>query len=206
MSIEWFSRFGDIPGVTYTTPVDIDRSKLKNASARPEVFAYGDSQKSLHWPMKGGSTSASPAATRLQDVDLSTKGTALVLRYLNETLELPGQPQDYHFVIQSVLDALWSRRRREPAVLETAERVAWLDVELIRARPDTITNEYVGVHDRQPRFFQVYAFARLIKLYEREGALREALEVAELAARFEQQEAKREELAARLAGAVEEAG
>lgn len=205
MSIEWFIRFGDIPGVTYTTPVGINRSKLKNASARPEVFAYGDNQQTLHWPMKGGSTSASPAATRLQDVDLSTKPTASVLRYLDETLELPGQPQDYHFVIQSVLEALWSRRQREPAVLETTERVAWLDMDLIRARPDTITNEYVAAHDGQPRFFQVNAFARLIKLYEREGALWEALEVAELAARFEQHEAKREELAGRLAALAAEA-
>jgi hypothetical protein len=44
-------------------------------------------------------------------------------------------------------------------------------------------------------------------LYEREGALREALEVAELAVRYEQQQAKRDELVGRVTALdTEEAG
>ncbi len=198
MSIEWFSRFGDIPGIAYESPVGINRAKLKGASERPEVVAYGEGRKSLSWRTKDGSTSASPAHDRAFS-GASDQSTAALARHLYETLELPGQVSDYHFAIQFFVDELWKRRRDDPSVLTLMERVAWLDVDLVRARPDAITNE----HDGTPRFYRVTSFDRLITLYEREGALHEALEVAEIAARFEQQEAKRDELAAgiaRLAG------
>jgi hypothetical protein len=204
VSTEWFSRFGDIPRIGYVTPSGITRAKLKRASARPEIVSYGGGERSLSWRTREGSSSASPVRERSFDADVSGKSTAVVLRDLYETLELPGQVGDYHFAIQFVLEELWKRRRAEPAVMDEVERLAWMDVNLIRVRPDTITNEYVAGRPDQPRFYGVAAFGRLITLYEREGALREALEVAEFAAHFEQHEAKRDALVERLTALVEE--
>jgi hypothetical protein len=126
-----------------------------------------------------------------------------VLRHLSETLELPGEPADYHFAIQHVLGVLWDRRRTEPEVLAIVERLAWTDLDLAQARPDAVSIDMDG----HRKFVAVSAFKVLITLYEREGALREALEVADLALRYDQQQAKREELGGRLAAMeAEEAG
>jgi len=118
----------------------------------------------------------------------------LILRMM-EGLELPGISSDYHFVIQGCVEALWGRRRDEPEVFETVETLCWLDIRLIEARPDTITNEF----GEKPSFYRVSAFGRLVELYEREGFLREALEVARRAAVFDQGQAHIERLEARIA-------
>lgn len=201
MSIEWFGRFGDIPGISYATPAGINRSKLKGASERPEVVAYEEGQEALLWRSSDGSTSSSPAKNRVFDSDMSAKSPAALVRHLYETLELPGQASDYHFAIQSVVDELWKRRRQDPGVFTLVERLAWLDVDLVRVRPDTVANE----HGDTPRFYRVTSFDRLITLYEREGAVQEALEVAEIAARFDQQQPKRDELVERLTAVAQEA-
>jgi hypothetical protein len=202
---EWFQRFGDIPGVSYSTPASIDRRRLPGANARPQVHTF-DGERHLSWPGGEGSgvvsTSASPAHQR-GGTDLAGISTAAALQHLGETLELPGEPTDYHFAIQSVLQALWKRRRTEPTVLMTVEQLAWLDLSLAQARPDAVSTDIHG----ERRFFAVLAFQYLITLYERDGALREALEVAELAVRYEQQQAKRDELVGRVTALdLEEAG
>lgn len=182
--LKWFPRFGDIPGVTYTTPPGIDRHRLHGADARPEVVRYAADGEGLSWPRQEGSTSASPAHERAFGSDLSQLSTTAVISHLSETLELPGEATDYHFAIQGVLEALWRRRRTEPAVLTHVEHLAWLDIDLIRARPI---------------YYRILAFQYLITLYEREGAWRDALDVAELSVHFGQQQPKRDELADRVA-------
>ncbi len=120
---------------------------------------------------------------------------AELLEHCYEALELPGVPSDYHFIIQGCAGALWSRRRREPQALEDVERLCWLDIQLIEARPETIVYQ----HEDDPSFYRVLTFAILIDLYEREGCLREALEVAETAARHGQGPEARDRLAQRIA-------
>jgi hypothetical protein len=203
---EWFRRFGDIPGVSYETPAGIDRGRLPQANARPTIETY-DGERYMYWPGEEGSdtisTSSSPAHGRAFGPDLAGLPTAAVLGHLSETLELPGEPADYHFAIQHVLDVLWKRRRTEPGVLTTVERLAWLDLGLAEARPDAVSFDMDG----HRKFAAIQAFQVLITLYEREGALREALEVAGLALRYDQQQAKRDELVARVAALdAEEAG
>ncbi len=56
-----------------------------------------------------------------------------------------------------------------------------------------------GRKGRPRTYFGVSAFHRLIDLYEEEGFLREALEVARVGQKFEQCQGKVEELEARLA-------
>jgi hypothetical protein len=63
---EWFRRFGDIPGVFYTSPEQIDRSFLADGGDVPEVHTFGfdgQLQETLWWPAGDGSRggSASPA-------------------------------------------------------------------------------------------------------------------------------------------------
>lgn len=195
VSIHWFRRFAEIPGVAYEAP-GFDRRRLKGHNAVPEVHTIDRDQdvpgprQTLWW----GSGSASPAHDRAF-VDWNAMPTAKVLRKVAEALEVPGQPTDYHFAIQGAATALWSRRRAEPEVLDEVERLCWLDIRLIQARPDAISDEYRP----EGGFHSVTAFKTLITLYEREGALREALEVATLAERFDQLGEKAEELRERLA-------
>jgi hypothetical protein len=209
--VRWFRRFGDIPGVTYETPSGLDPKKLPGYGVVPKIsvaeFEYvvadeahiaaaesyhGKSRPTLWWPEDGGGTSASPAKNRMAGHS-TTVSTREILVNCLEALELPGEPVDYHFLIQHCADALWSQRRKEPDFLDDVEKLCWLDIQLIQARPDTVRIE----GSDEPRFYHVSAFLILIDVYQREGFLREALDVAELAARYGQLDA-RDRLAKRI--------
>lgn len=195
--IDWFRRFADIPGVTYQTPSGVDRRMLPGHDAVPEVHVHefeGKRSESLWWPEKDGGGSASPARGRAF-ANLREAPTAELLKYCFEGLELPGQPSDYHFLIQGCASELWRRRRREPEVLDDVERLCQLDIQLIEARPDAVRDEFSD----EPNFYHVMSFSILIELYEREGFLREALGVAEQAARYGQGLEARDRLAERVA-------
>jgi hypothetical protein len=118
-----------------------------------------------------------------------------VLRRVYETLELPGEPSDYHFALMGAYEAVWACRREAAGLLDEVEKLCSLDIRLIDARPDIVTNERGG----KVSFLRVPAFGRLIFMYEREGFLREALEIAELASRFDQEEQRLAELRVRVA-------
>jgi hypothetical protein len=194
-NLKWYHRLADVPGVGYTGSSGVSRARLPGHDSTPRVETFdfdGRRQQSLRW--SGGTTSASPASQHM-DSDLKAVPTAKLLSDLTEALELPGEPQDYHFAIQSTSQELWRRRRDEPPVLEETERLFWLDIRLIEACPNAVTDEYND--DR--RFYEVRAFRSLILLYQAEGAILEALDVARRAARFDQQQPLLEELETRLA-------
>ncbi len=171
----WFPRFADIPGVSYQTPAELDLSRLRHRHDRPEVHRYPDMDPSLWW----GNTSQAPAAGHvLEDPRKAT--TAQILRHLAEALELPGEPSDYHFLIQNVVGVLWSRRGAEPALFGELERLCWLDLQLIEAFPDTIRYEH---RDGGIQVVRVEAFDRLLNVYMTEGALADVTRVLELADR-----------------------
>ena len=126
-----------------------------------------------------------------------------------EALELPGKLSDYHFAIQNCHNSLKGFAREEPWVLEEVERLCWLDIRLISEYPEIITPEPINIADEElakiatarrgeRRFATVLAFQQLISMYDREGYLREALEVAKIAERFEQCSGKVEEIIGRL--------
>lgn len=201
MGVDWFQRFGDIPGVSYTPLIAVNRGRLPHVKDRPEVHTNGYSGRpTLWWPGAGGGTSASPTQRRGTARPYDEMTTDQIVRHVAETLELPGEPVDYHFAIQNPATALWQRRKIEPTVLTMVERLSRLDVELVVARPDLAATEHAG--DRS--YFQILTFGYLLTLYEREGALRDALDVAEIAVRFQQQQSRRDDLAARLNGIDEE--
>lgn len=208
---KWFPRLGDVPGITYVND-SIDRTRLTGHDSIPRIERFnfdGRVHESMSWPTKDGSTSASPANTwNTKPLEGETAGQT-VLRQLRETLELPGTLSDYHFAIQHGHDELRANAREEPWVFEEVERLCWLDIKLIQQYPETITLEPITIQDEElarlamerrgeRTYFSVSAFHQLISLYEREGYLKEALDVAKIAERFEQCQGKTEELKERI--------
>lgn len=116
-----------------------------------------------------------------------------------EALELPGTARDYHFAIQSTAGELWTRKRREPEVIEWFEFIAWLDLRLLQVFPGAVRDEFAGERPiERGEFYSVSAFGWLIDLYSREGLLGQAMQVAQLAERFGQGERHVTELNERL--------
>jgi len=196
VSVEWYRRFAEIAGVHYSGSPGLDRRRLRGHDAVPEIYTH-DHRDNVPGPaqtLMWGDGSASPVHERAFS-DMKAMATSKLLRNVAEALELPGEPTDYHFAIQSTATVLWDRRRAEPDVLDEVERLCWMDVSLVQARPNAISDEYRP----EGGFYSVTSFKMLITLYEREGAIREALEVATVAERFDQLAEKAAELRERLA-------
>ena len=120
----------------------------------------------------------------------------MLCQQLYEILELPGVIPDYHFAVQACAEALYKIRHEEPSALEICERLFLLDIELVEAYPEML--EYDEYEPGQ--VIRVPAFERLIRLYETEGYLHEALEVAGRAVDSRQDLSRKlEELRERLA-------
>lgn len=201
--IEWFRRFGDIAGVSFTKDPSLDPSKLVGYAAVPEQNSYdlgGEHHEYLMWSYGDSMGSGSPAHGRAFS-DRANDTSAAVLQNCMEGLELPGEASDYHFLISGAASELWSRRRAEPEVIAEVERLCWLDLQLVEARPDCVTID----QGEGSRFLGIPAFDMLINLFEREGALYEALDVAERADRFGQGSQQRDELRQRIAAMENEA-
>jgi hypothetical protein len=189
--MEWFPRLADVPGVGYSSL--LDRTKLAGHDAVPEVLTF-ENWQSLSWRQEHGSGSASPAKLHGLGETKDASTASLVLN-LTEALELPGIPSDYHFLIQGCVEGLWTKRREEPEVYEIIEKLSWLDIRLIEARPNCVMDMY----SEEATFFRVLAFQRLIDLYEGEGFLHEALDVALRAINFKQEEGYADRLRKRIA-------
>ena len=214
MTVQWFKRMGDIPGVGYEPPVHIDRSKLPGHDATARVARYGFDERvieSLRWESPGSHAgdfggSRSPAHTvAFGGLDGELATGALLMR-LWEGLELPGQGSDYHFAVQGVAETLTSRRSREPEVLEWVEFLCSLDIRLVQACPEAVTIDNAGIPEGASRFASIPTFHLLTELYTREGFLGDALNVARIAERFEQARAPVAELEGRLAALQAEDG
>jgi hypothetical protein len=185
----WFRCFSEVSGVGYKSHPSIDGSQLSRYITVPEISSYeraNERREYLLWPMitGSGSTSASPAKQWTMQPQIARNGETMAqgkLRQLFESLELPGELLDYHFAIQGCCSALWGLRREEPWVLGEVEQLCWLDIRLIQ-----VYSNIVQVNNDQG-FFSISAFHTLISLYEQEGYLSDALQVAEIAVKFNQQ-------------------
>ena len=189
----WFKRLGDVPGVEYATPSGT--RPLKAAAAVPHVAYTSElGTQSVRWTLPSGEEGDSPVRERTYSVDFGEFDTAKVLRHLAGTLELPGEPVDYHFALQGAISTLWGRRRAEPDVFAEVERLGLLDVGLIEACPVAAEVGY-----GREGYLRILAFGHLVTIYEREGAWADALRIATIATRFEQLEDHRDTLAERVA-------
>lgn len=181
--IRWFGSLADVPGVSYTTPRDLDRAALPEHDAVPRIFEYGfdgKTRRSLMWSMPGGGeTGASPAHQRAFGDGEKTSARD-ELRKLREALELPGALSDYHFAIQRAAETAYKGRQDDQTLIGEAERLWWLDIELVEAHPRIVEHS-------PGEFYRVNAYERLVRLYEGEGYLTEALEITERALEVGQQ-------------------
>jgi hypothetical protein len=180
---EWFERLAAIPGSQYKGSPRVNRATLWGYNFRPVIEDYGSEYgPSVMWPNKGGGqTSVSPAGQARTD---EWQGpTSEVLQRLEELLELPGFAADYHFAIQGCCEELWKRRRTEPTIFQTLEGLYWLNINLVKAKPNLFT---IAADNQEPTFYVMYAFRRLYTLYFREGFVQEAIEVAKLCEEFGQ--------------------
>lgn len=196
--IKWFRRFAEIPGLRYDTPPSINRLRLPDHNLVPEQHTYdfdGKRHESLSWRTKEGGTSSSPAHRWQTEPRPGESPAQTALRQLFETLEMPGIASDYHFAIQGCNEMLWKHHRGEPWVVEQIERLCWLDIQLLDACPEAISFDREG----ETQYANVDAFHRLINLYENDGYLKEALEVARCAMRFNQGQNYFESLKERIA-------
>jgi hypothetical protein len=179
----WFWSLADVPGISYTTPQDVDRAALSGGDVVPRVFEFnfdGGKRRSLMWSTRDGrETGASPAHQRAYGDGEKTSARG-ALRRLREALELPGTLSDYHFAIQHAAETAHRERTDDPSLVGEAERLWWLDIELVESHPRTVEHS-------SGEIYRVTAYERLVQLYEGEGYLTEALETAERATSLGQQ-------------------
>jgi hypothetical protein len=97
-----------------------------------------------------------------------------VLRRLYESLELPGSASDYHFAILRTTEDLWNRRRQDPDVLPEVECLCLLDIKLV----ETLPGVGLSSAEDEPIILYIPAFGYLVRLYEREGFIEDALQIA----------------------------
>jgi hypothetical protein len=190
----WYVRMADIPGIQFAGSPAIDRASLVESPVRPSV-RFG----SLSWPVSEGFTSSSPAHRRAFAEFRSMDRDDLV-RWVWEGLELPGEPSDYHFLLQQAVEQLWSNRRGDPAGLYFAETFAYLDLVLIEAAPQAVA---LNDADLREGFVRITTLERLLTILEREGSFRDALAVSRRAQRFGERY-QREGLEAKVAALSEE--
>lgn len=184
----WYARMADIAGLSFEGSPGVDRAKLQGANMRPRT-SYG----SLSWPTLAGYTSRTPAGDRAH-TDLAGMSCAEIVAHTWEGLELPGEPSDYHFILQHAVVALWRRRQQDPKSLIDLETFARLDLQLAEADPRA-----VSLGGDLARSGWMESVARLIAVLEREGALDEALDIAQRATRFGQQKEKATDLRIKVA-------
>lgn len=197
--IEWFRRLADVPGVDYGGRPEIDRNRLPGHDATPEVHAFemdGVVHRSLSWRGLDRGTFSTSSAPARQWRDRSTdRKLPEMVQLLYESLELPGQLSDYHFNLLGTYDVLWNHRSEEPWIPAAIEELCLLDMALVEARMDAV--EADSEHAKGD-YYVIPGFHHLVRLYEQEGYLQEALAIAHRAAKFGQLAADVERLTARI--------
>lgn len=190
---KWFPRFAEIPEIEYAAPKGLDFSHLAVMKITPEISYYnfdGKRRKSIMWNYGNTSSSASPAHGWTATLRPGESQPLFLLRQVYETLELPGKLSDYHFALQRTHDELNGFIGKESWVAHEIEKLCRLNIQLLDKHPETISYENEnGIH-----YARVTAFNRLISLYENEGYLRDALEIAKIALKFDYGYEKVEEI------------
>jgi len=184
--LEWFRRFGEIPGIAWEPPVQVDVDP-RWAAARPVVETFPDEDRTfivVSWRDPQGNPFAdefsfgSPADVAGRAIRESG-GIVEVLTSLSRSLSLPGTRRDYFDAIEHAISALSRIDDEDPARPAWIERLAWLAVSLLRTGVEaTLMPAEAGLAERDRHVAAAgMPYATLIRLYLREGFLREAAAV-----------------------------
>jgi hypothetical protein len=179
---------GDIPGLDYEPPSDVDPTTIPGWAAVPMKESISEFRGreivGLMWGDHRSATSASPAnqfASSIVDTERSPQDA---VGELWKGLELPGTPSDYHRLIGGVAGWLNAIRWKQADVSAQLEQLCWLDIKLIQAARGAIINEYAD--EAVLDYYSVASFYYLIEIYLGEGYVQDARAVGELAATFKQ--------------------
>lgn len=192
----WYARMADIPQIQFRGSPGVSRASLAEARVRPRTGYGGDY---LMWPSPQGETSASPAHQRAFH-DTTAMNRDDLVRWVWEGLEVPGEPSDYHFLLQGAVERLWKCRGSDPEGLRFVEIFGYLDLALIEAAPQAVT---LDRGDGPQGFVHILTLDMLLILLEREGAFREALALSRRAERFGERY-RREDIEAKVAALDDE--
>lgn len=177
----WFSCLAEVQGLKYQNNPNIKREQLPgyNTIAYTKIDTdYNSSQ--MVWVEKNGTEKWQSPAREWQNANQKPQKdeTPLgLLKTLYEILELPGELSDYHNAILNCAYELSKYKWKEPWVLKEREKLCWLDIQIVEIYADTIYFD--------DDVCKGTAFQCLIEIYEREGYLYEAMELAQRATRFE---------------------
>jgi hypothetical protein len=198
--MRWYGRLAEIHGINYTSGSAVQRTRLPGHDLKPQVHRSdydGQRRESLWWSYRDGTSSSASPAKNWEFQPLPEDATPeAILHHLYEVLELPGEASDYHFAIQGCFERLWGQRRAHPWLMGEIEKLCWLDIRLLEALPDTLRHQQT---DGTVFCARSIAFERLIQMYERNGYLAEALDVAQRATHFHADETILKPLRERLA-------
>ncbi len=179
---DWVQRIGAISGLHHETAANINVRGLPGYGLTPSVRKYsfeGAARADLEWRWPDGSTTGYSPSSAWVNVEGEFTAAEKVLR-LDESLELPGTPSEYHFALLRTYEFLWPSRRRQCEILSDIERLCLLDIQLVETVPSIINSDGV--------IFSVPAFIHLIQLYELDGYLEDAFHLARRAAAIGQNE------------------
>lgn len=172
--MNWYRKLADIQGVKYQSLQKVNRSRLPWHNLKPIIHSYdslGELCEYITWPYRDGESDESPATRHRPDIT-EYQSPQVLLQYLYEALELPGEGLDYYGAIERCIQSLWQYRREHPEVVDEIEKLCRLGIRLVEAPPNIAWN---GKY-----FWPCHApFESLINLYESNGYLIEALDVAQ---------------------------
>jgi hypothetical protein len=182
----WFRRLAEVPHLNYQTPPEVAYSRLSGRKAVPETAIYeydGKRRTSMMWPSIDEMNTTSESLARQWETQPRPHETPgrTALRQLQEQLELSGTVEDYVFCLQTAIIALWDRRHAEPWVYMDIERLCLLAIRMVEMYPDAVVHQ---LQDGRSFYYGSGAYTQLITLYEREGYLHEALDIATRGLRF----------------------
>lgn len=183
--LEWFASFSAIPGIEWQRPSEVAVGPPWS-TARPVVEALGGGESDftlVRWvdehgdPLPDGSY-WSPAEIAGRSA-WQARSTSEVVRAAVTALSLPGTRRDYFDALEHATSALWPIDDEDPHRASWIEHFAWLGIALLRV--DLEHAVIPPFTDPKARTAYLAAAAQpywtLIRLYQREGFLREAAAV-----------------------------
>ena len=183
---KWFPGFTSIEGIDSDLMRGAPSGLALPKPQRPWIY-HGERFKRLEWPSTGF---RSPAWERTQF--RYTRGTAPqeVLEGLRRDLRLPGVGEDYHFLLQHAVEALWADRDSFDDARETLLLVANADLQLALALPEWTRH--------RDQFLRISSLERLAAVLEQLGRIQDAYDVTVIAEQFDQLETRRNRLKKKL--------
>lgn len=183
--------------MTFCFPYPHNQGKIISPDVAP---------RERRWNSASPATQHSVRRVGRRQPDQTSPTAQELLQELFKTLELPGELNDYHSAISISCSSLWSHRRDAPWVSPAIERFCLLEIRLLEVFPNFRQDAHPDSYTDNVAPLRYAAFDNLVRLYEREGYLLEAMDVAERAKRMGQGDELADQLRERVEALRAEGG